>query len=138
MRELNEFDTVDYRGFVSRDEMDRILGSVLAGILVLHPEPRYKVSLPNKLFEYMAAGIPVIASDFPLWRTIIEDAGCGILVDPENIESIAQALLSMARHPEEAEAMGRRGHEAVLRKYRWEHEVPKLIELYSVIGYDSK
>jgi len=50
---------------------------------------RHVAAQPNKMFEYMAAGLPVIASDFPLWRQIVGGAKCGLLVDLLSAEEIA-------------------------------------------------
>lgn len=121
---------VQFLGWLSRSAVVDVVGSACAGIVTLHPEPNYVESLPIKMFEYMAAGTPVIASDFPLWRQIIEEAGCGLLVDPKNPRSIAAAIERMIGHPEEAAAMGRRGREAVLTRYNWEVEAEKLVALY--------
>jgi len=134
IKALPEFSLVDFRGFVDRDEAEKLMAQVKAGIIVLHPEPRYQVSYPNKLFEYMIAGIPVIASAFPLWSEIIQEAGCGVLVDPMNPMAIAGALLSVLGNPPEAQAMGARGHEAVEKKFRWENEKQKLLKLYESLG----
>src|SRR5690606_13148764 len=73
---------VRFRGWVGRSEIHDMLGRAKAGLMNLHPTENYIHSLPVKLFEYMAAGLPVIASDFPLWRRIIEKERCGLLVDP--------------------------------------------------------
>jgi len=86
-----------------------------------------------KMFEYMAAGLPVIASDFPLWRRIVDGAGCGLLVDPLDSAAIARAMQWILDHPEEAEAMGRRGGAAVESNYDWAGEAKKLIGLYCQI-----
>jgi hypothetical protein len=82
------------------------------------------------MFEYMAAGLPVIASDFPLWREIVDGAGCGLLVDPMDPRAIAEAMQWIIDHPEEAAEMGRRGRAAVEHTYNWEAESTKLVELY--------
>ena len=125
-----EFAWVDYHGFLNRTEVESHMDRVKAGLILVHPEPRYMVSYPTKLFEYMAAGLPVIASDFPLWRNIIDDVRCGILVDPLDPVAIAQAVVTLLENPEEAEAMGERGRTAVERNYRWDKEEEKLLGLY--------
>ena len=86
---------------------------------------------PNKLYEYMAAGLPVIASDFSHWREIIAAANCGLLVDPLDSSAIARAIEYIFAHPEEAAAMGERGRRAVAERYNWAGERRKL-----VAGYD--
>jgi glycosyltransferase involved in cell wall biosynthesis len=122
---------VNYHGSLDLPSTFRILHSVRAGLVVLHRLPNFVDSLPQKLFEYMGAGIPVIASDFPLWRGIIGKAGCGILLDPMDTRAIAQAIEFVLTHPEEAEEMGRRGQALLLKQYSWHTEAEKLVNLYS-------
>ena len=81
----------------------------------------------------MSAGIPVIASNFPLWKNIIEGNNCGICVDPTNPSQIAVAMNFLKENPEEAKIMGDNGRKAVLEKFNWENEEKKLIELYNTI-----
>ncbi|MEN3036941.1 MAG: glycosyltransferase family 4 protein [Candidatus Methanosuratincola petrocarbonis] len=102
----------------------------MAGLVLFHPAPNHTRSLPNKLFEYMAAGLPVIASNFPLWKQIIEEARCGITVDPLKPEEIAGAIEYLIAHPKEARAMGENGQRAVVERYNWEKEGERLIKLY--------
>ena len=85
------------------------------------------------MFEYMAAGIPVLASDFPLWRCIVEEANCGMLVDPLDPEAIAKGMQWFIEHPDEALEMGQSGRRAVEERYNWEKEFPKLQALYDSI-----
>ena len=127
---LPGWQSVDYHGWASRPQVAELLGNVRAGLVLFHPLPNHLDAQPNKMFEYMAAGLPVIASDFPLWREIVEGAGCGLLVDPQDPAAIAAAISWVASHPDEAEAMGRRGRQAVEEKYNWEQESAKLIQLY--------
>jgi len=82
------------------------------------------------LYEYMGAGLPVIASNFPLWREIVEGNNCGICVDPLNPKAIAEAIEYLVTHPEEARKMGQNGRRAVEEKYNWEKEATKLLQLY--------
>ena len=122
---------VVFSGWANRTQVAEILGNVRAGLVVLQPTPRYMDAYPTKMFEYMSVGLPVIVSDFPLWRSIIDDAGCGLAVDPFNPQAIAGAMQWILDHPEEAEAMGQRGRAAVEKQYNWDTEAKKLIALYN-------
>jgi glycosyltransferase involved in cell wall biosynthesis len=124
---------VEQLGFISRPAASQLLRQARAGLLLFHPEPNHVHSQPNKLFEYMSAGLPVIASDFPLWREIIEGVGCGLLVDPLNPEAISQAIGHLLTNLQDAESMGQRGLEAVRQKYNWVPEEKKLLALYEEV-----
>ena len=130
LKALPGWKRVEYLGMLSRKEVGGLLGISRVGLVLLHPVPNYLEAYPVKLFEYMAAGIPVVASNFPLWREIVEEVGCGLLVDPHKPDEIAEGIAWLLRNPEEAEAMGQRGRKAVLEKYNWERESEKLQELY--------
>lgn len=127
---IKGWDRVKYEGWLSREEVAEVLAEVRAGLLVLKPVAHEMLTLPIKLFEYMAAGIPVISSDFPLWREIIEDAQCGILVDPEDTGQISSAMQWVLDNPEKAEEMGQRGRKAAEEKYSWAGEAKTLVEFY--------
>ncbi len=102
----------------------------LAGLVTLHPIINYLDALPIKMFEYMAAGIPVIVSDFPLWAGIVRDADCGLCVDPMNPSAIAAAIDYLVSRPDEAQRMGENGRLAVERQYNWNSEEQSLLALY--------
>lgn len=87
-------------------------------------------SLPNKLYEYMMAGLPVIASDFPEMARIINEHNCGILVDSSSSQTIAKGIKELIRSPEEMRRMGIRGRKASLEQYNWPVEAKKLVDLY--------
>ena len=78
----------------------------------------------------MAAGLPIIASNFSLWKEIIEGNHCGICVNPLDPKEIARAIEYLIEHPEEAKKMGENGRKAVLEKYNWENESKKLLDVY--------
>jgi glycosyltransferase involved in cell wall biosynthesis len=122
---------VKYLRVLDRPSVANLLSRVRLGLLVLQPEPNFWDAMPIKLFEYMAAGIPVIASDFPLWRRIIGEAGCGLLVDPQDPQAIARAMEYLLSHDAEAEAMGRRGRQAACELYNWHSEERVLLNFYS-------
>jgi hypothetical protein len=130
LRVLPGWSRVTYHGWASRSDVATLLARARAGLVVLHPTGNYPDAYPVKMFEYMSAGLPVIASDFPLWRRIVEGAGCGLLVDPTSPAEIADAMRWILDNPTEAEAMGRRGSQAVSEKYNWPREAEKLIGLY--------
>lgn len=120
-------------GFLDRAGVSGTLARSLAGLVTLHPTAAYTVSLPVKMFEYMAAGLPVIASDFPLWRSIIEENACGICVDPLDPVAIAGAIDWLVSHPDEARRMGENGRRTVLTRCNWDLEKPVLLDFYSSI-----
>jgi len=111
----------------------RRLGEADVGLALLHDVPRYREALPVKLFEYMAAGLPVIASDFPLWRGIVEGAGAGLLVDPRDPQAIAAAIDRLAADPELRRAMGQRARRAAVERYNWQSEAEALLRLYEEV-----
>lgn len=121
---------VDELGMISRKEVSELLADSFAGIVTFHPLPNHLDAQPNKMFEYMSAGIPVIASDFPLWRQIIEEHHCGICVDPLDPQAIAQAIDYLATHADEAQQMGENGQQAIAKYYNWAIEEKKLLNLY--------
>lgn len=138
LTKMNGWNIVDYVGLANRGEVASLLSVARIGLLLLHPLPNHLESQPVKLFEYMAAGLPVIASDFPLWRKIIGSEECGLLVDPLNVDELVNAVVWLLEHPSEAKEMGERGKQAIIDKYSWDRESEKLISLYArVLGPES-
>lgn len=124
------WERVAAHGWADRTEVAQILSQCRAGLVLFHPEPNHIRSQPNKLFEYMAAGLPIIASDFPLWRGLVDGVGCGILVDPLDPGAIANAMQWILDNPREAAEMGQAGREAVENQFNWEAESTKLLAFY--------
>lgn len=120
-------------GFCGRERVMEILAVARAGLVLFHPSPNHTNAQPNKLFEYMAAGLPLIASDFLLWREIIDSAKCGVCVNPLEPKEIADAVEWVFNNPEEAEEMGAAGKKAVLEKFNWAKEDEKLKEFYRIL-----
>ena len=126
-------DDVSVPGFLPAPEGWATLAGCVAGLALLEPWPNYIESYPTKLFEYMALGLPVIASNFPLYREIVNSSGCGLVVDPLDVEGIAAAVRKLLDDPDQALAMGRRGQQAARERFSWESEEGKLLELYGAL-----
>lgn len=125
---------VDALGFLERQEVRDLLSRCVAGLVTFLPSPNHIDAQPNKMFEYMSAGVPVIGSHFPLWRQIIEGNQCGLCVDPLDPRAIAEAIDYLVTHPEIAEQMGRNGQKAVQEQYNWGVEEQKLRDLYKSLA----
>ena len=132
-RAMPGWQRVNELGFVDRMGVREVLGRSVAGLVTLHPVINYLDALPVKMFEYMAAGIPPIASNFPLWREIVQINDCGLCVDPLDPAAIAGAIDYLITHPEEACRLGENGRRAVLKKYNWSIEEAKLLGFYDQV-----
>jgi glycosyltransferase involved in cell wall biosynthesis len=124
---------VEYRGQVGRAEVRQVLARSRAGLVTLLPLPSYVDSLPIKMFEYMSAELPVVASHFPLWQGIIESHGCGVCVDPSDVNAIAQALRAIVDDTACVAAYGRAGRAAVMSRYHWPVAERELLALYALL-----
>ncbi len=120
---------VEFLGHRNRVEVAQLMATARVGLVLFHPEPNHLEAQPNKLFEYMSAGLPLVASRFPLWELVVGD--CGVTCDPLKPQEIADAILRLLRDPLEAEAMGKRGMANVRTTYNWEAENTKLQALYA-------
>jgi glycosyltransferase involved in cell wall biosynthesis len=121
---------VVYHGVLDREGVLELLRRCRVGVVCFHSEPNHLHSQPTKLFEYMSAGIPVVASNFAYWREFVERNRCGICVDPQDSAEIARAINYALSHPDEAHEMGLNGRALVENNYTWEREEKKLLALY--------
>mgnify|MGYP000853804848 CR=1 FL=1 len=128
------WEKVDYRGMLPFGYIPKILAESYLGVALL----RYSGNTAGKtgtlgntkLFEYMLAGLPVICTDFILWKNIINTYECGICVEPTDTNAISLAIHEMFSNQEKAKRMGENGRKAVLEKYNWNIEEQKLLSLY--------
>ncbi|MHB9009740.1 MAG: glycosyltransferase family 4 protein [Limisphaerales bacterium] len=121
---------ITFHGWKSPDAGWAIMAQCHVGLAILQEAPNYVESYPTKLFEYMALGLPVVASNFRLYREIVERHECGLCVDPSNPVAVAEALLYLAQNPTVAAAMGQRGRNAVRDHFSWSQQAEKLIAFY--------
>ena len=122
---------IKFIGKISRTEVNTLYGKARAGIVIYQPAANHMEAQPIKMFEFMAAGLPVIASDFPLWKDIVEGNKCGISVDPRDSEAVRAACIPLIGNPKKAQQLGRNGKKAVDEKYNWTNEEKKLLKLYA-------
>lgn len=132
-KELEGFKKTEFFGWTSQSQVFKEMASADAGVVCFHPEPNHTHAWPNKLFEYMAMGLPVIASNFQLWRELVEKNKCGIVVDPLDPQDIARAIQWLADHPGEASKIGKNGARIAVNEYNWENESKRLLRVYEKI-----
>lgn len=123
-------DRLIFHGYVPQEEAFQYVHEALAGIALLKPVGDYADSYPTKLFDYMALGLPVITSDLPLLKAVVEPAQCGFCVSPYDADALAAAMLSCIEKPKQLHTMGENGRKAIRETYNWENEAKKLVELY--------
>ena len=126
-----ENELVEFKGMLDRAGVAELLARARVGMLLFHPLSNHVNAVPTKLFEYLAAGLPVIVSDFPSWRELIEREECALFVNPLSPASVAEALLWLFRHPAQAAQMGENGRRAVAENYNWERESERLLAVYA-------
>ncbi len=123
------YSNVKFCGYLDKEEIQNIHRGAFAGMCVLDNTPNIYYSLPIKMFEYMRDGLPVVASDFPIWKSIIEESKCGMCV-PNETEAVGKAIDYFYTHQEIGRQMGENGREAALKKYNWKKEAEKLCAFY--------
>lgn len=125
---------VDYRGKIPHEKVKELFQESAVGLAVLQYSPNSdgaNGTLGNtKLFEYMMAGLPVICTDFKLWKDIINKWHCGICVNPKDVNAIRQAINYLIHNSEEASNMGENGRKAVVEEFNWSIEEKILLGLY--------
>lgn len=130
LSQLPGWELVDYRGQVAPERARDLLLEAKVGLLLLQNTQAYVESLPTKMFEYFAAGLPVVASDFPQWRKIIEEHDCGLLVDEKSPAAVAAAVRRYTEDPELLERHSRNARRAAETVFNWTHEARILLAVY--------
>ena len=108
------------------------------GLIPFLDMEKYHKNIATKMFDYMASGLAIVASDLPPQRAVIETAGCGKLIEPEDPAAFACAIRDLLAAPERAFEMGERGWSVIQSQYCWEVEEEKLINLYDSLLQGGK
>jgi len=114
-------------------EVPGLLRGARTGVVPLPDLPKFRTNVPMKLFEYLAAGVPAVASDLPPARRLLDGSDAARLVPPGDEGAFAGALADLLCHPADAAALGRRGAEAVRERFHWEGEEKRLVRLYATL-----
>jgi len=131
IKKHKNFNKVKYYGFLDRNQMKDLINESQAGLVLFYPVGNHINAQPNKLFEYMSAGLPVICSDFELWKEIIEKNNCGICVNPLSPAEIAKAINYIVENKQIAEQMGINGRNAAISLFDWKNEFSKILNIYN-------
>jgi glycosyltransferase involved in cell wall biosynthesis len=130
---LPEAQHVDWMGWLDRYQVANLFAESICGVVTPHPAPNHVEGLPIKMFEYMSAGLPVIATNFPHFQKMITEADCGICVDPTEVQTIADAMDELITNRDRAQRMGLNGQRAVQQTYNWDNEAKTLLALYETL-----
>ena len=133
---MPEYSCVEYLGYIGRQELAQVYARSSIGMSTILNVGQYASldNFPTKVYEYMAAGLPVIVSDYPFMRRSVQQDDFGIAVDPVDVQAVAQAIGAILSDPQRAQQMGENGRQAVLQKYNWDIELKKLLELYDSLS----
>ena len=133
MEELDVNKRVSIEPHGSRAEVKSLIEKSVIGLCLFRPDPNHINSLPNKLFEYMSAGLCSLISNFESWEKLVADANAGITCDGSNPKEIAEKIDFLLSDTASLKSMGRNGMKAVEKKYNWNFEEKKLIDFYEAL-----
>lgn len=129
---------VEFLGWQSRSELIDQLQRSRVGLIVFHPVGNYREALSVKMFEYMAAGLPSVVSDFPINREMAVDHGeFAEFAKPKSVESLAQSIVDLLENSERSVTLGKVGREMVESHYNWRNETRELLRIYESLA-DAK
>ena len=134
IKRLGVQDKISIAPLVSWEELlGKEVSSAHLGVVFYARTKNNLVALPNRLFEYWARGLPVVATDTPILRSLVGSWGAGLLVDSDSSAAIAKGILHYIEHPEDARRAGVNGRRAVTEEFNWGKELSKLSSFYERI-----
>lgn len=134
LSERNGFEKLQFLGRIPWEELNNFYSKSLIGMVIID----YKLNLGyrrgtyavNKIFEYMEAGLPIICTDYDLWKEIVDKYDCGICVEPNNAKQIEEAIQFLISNKEKAYQMGQNGRKAVLLEYNWSTQEKEYLRIF--------
>jgi glycosyltransferase involved in cell wall biosynthesis len=117
-------------GLIPHNQIAREISKAKIGIIPLPSLPKFQHNIPQKLFEFMALGIPVVLSDLPPSRPFVGDNACAFLVPSNDYGAYASAIVRLMNDPALCQQMGAEGRRRIEQEYNWDKESQKLIDLY--------
>lgn len=123
-------DRIDFVGWVHPESLPQVYAQAFAALVLYPPLPNNVESEPVKFFEAMAAGVPVIASDFPLFRRFVDEWRCGIVVDAGDPKRVASRIIGLEGDRAAAQEIGQNGLHTVREFRSWEKMAEELLKVY--------
>jgi glycosyltransferase involved in cell wall biosynthesis len=123
-------------GWLPYNQVNNALKGAHAGLILFRECMENRMAgPPNKLFNYMNAGLPVLSVAFPEMHRIISEEKCGILIHNQTVESIVGAIEKILENPEESACMGAAGQKAIRERYSWEQMEKNLLSAYQTLSH---
>jgi glycosyltransferase involved in cell wall biosynthesis len=132
-KELDIEESVKVHGWLAQDQVDQLMANANVGALTYRVCSHWNHTIPNKIFDYMLAGLPVLATEVHPIRRIIEETHCGVICRGLDPADIAEKLAYL-KNPEVRQDLGENGYQAVLKKYNWESDKARLIEMINTLN----
>lgn len=140
LQQMPAWERVNYLGRITHSEVQKELSKASVGVALLQPGKNtdgMNGTMGNtKIFEEMMAGLPVICTDFKLWREFVDRYQCGICINPDNIDELVSAIRFLSENHDKAKEMGENGHRAVRDEFCWEKGKEPLLALYAKLCKD--
>ena len=118
---------VDWRGFLPNDQALELVRGSVCGLSLLHDDPNYHGSMPTKVLEYLAHGVPAITTPLPLARDLVEAHHAGFVVPFEDVETTATLVTRLVEDQQLQRRLGANGYRAVQDELGWERVVPRFL-----------
>lgn len=131
LKKMPGFAKVIEYGYVNRDKAAEIFSKCALGVVLFDRSPNHLYSLSTKMFEYMAAGLPILVSDLPTNIELIDESEVGVYLDPDCIEKISDTLNRLLNDPQKLAEMGQKGKKLTTKQLSWENEKDIYLNVYA-------